>query len=127
MKNKSNKQKTQSQKKKERLEKYLANKAEYDVVSSLALCSLYAVMDNIEKANEVFPEIFTNKLIAEANRTLNYIYQGNKFDRIVLAEEQMNIAKPIVEILEKLKEIMLVEKLKKLEKNENSIPPRTDI
>ena len=95
MKNKSNKQKTQSQKKKERLEKYLANKAEYDVVSSLALCSLYAVMDNIEKANEVFPEIFTNKLIAEANRTLNYIYQGNKFDRIVLAEEQMNIAKPI--------------------------------
>lgn len=97
--------KTQSEKKAERKLKYDSNRGYYDRASSIALAGLSAIIDEVEKANEVFPEIFTGDLIKNINRTVDFIYRTRKNDT-KLMEEHYNLMQPFENLITKMKEAM---------------------
>ena len=97
--------KTQSEKKAERKLKYDSNSGHYDRASSIALAGLSVIIDEIEIANEVFPEIFTGELIKQVNKTIDFIYRTRK-DDVELSQEHYNLMIPFEDLVIKMKEAM---------------------
>lgn len=84
------KSKTQSQKKEERYTLYKSDPKLYDTSAATTASMLLAIVDDLETANQVFPEIFTTELVKQVNLTLNRMYKNNK--DVKLCEEHMKLA-----------------------------------
>ena len=84
------KKKTKSEKLKERRELYNTNPKMYDQDATISIAGLLAIIDELDNANAVFPNIFTGELIKQVNRTIDLMYKGNKDS--TLADQHMKVA-----------------------------------
>lgn len=75
-----------SKKKQARINSYFANKEQCDKAFIRVVGALTALIEDIELANSVFPEIYPDSLVVGANATLNSLYSGK---RIEMENEEM--------------------------------------
>lgn len=76
------KNKTQTQKRAERQALYNTNPRLYDTSAAVSAAALLAIIEELETANAVFPEIFTNDLIKQVNLTMDRMYRNNKDNKL---------------------------------------------
>ena len=68
--------------------KYRENQKMYDLSMVKVLGALQAIIDDVELANEVAPEVFTNNLKYVINDVLDGVHRGNKNKEVA---EQHNL------------------------------------
>ena len=93
--------KSKSQLEEERLRLYLSDKPNFDKSIVIATGGLLALIDHIEEANKVAPNIFTNQLKYTIEDFLNSLYKGN-VDKGV-SEQHNEIAEVFRKFIDKLK------------------------
>lgn len=73
----------------ERLKEYLDNKEEYDQSIIIARGMLLSVFEHVEKANLVFPKVFTNQLKYSIEDSISSIYDKRTDAKIADAENEV--------------------------------------
>lgn len=91
MSKKKNKKQTQTEKRAERQALYNTNPRLYDASAAVSAAGLLALVDEIETANAVFPQIFTHNLVKQVNLTLDRMYKNNTDND--LCDEHINLSK----------------------------------
>lgn len=80
---------TQKQLKEERKLLYNSNQEKYNKAVVTTFGGLLALIDYIEDANEVFPEIITTSLKNEVNKVLNSVYKNGASDEVMNEHNQV--------------------------------------
>jgi hypothetical protein len=93
--------KSKAQQEEERLRLYLSDKPNFDKSIVIATGGLLALIDHIEEANKVAPNIFTNQLKYTIEDFLNSIYKGN-VDKAV-SEQHNDVAEVFRKFIDNLK------------------------
>lgn len=96
--------KTQTEKRLERQLKYNKNPKQYDFSSSISIAILASVIEEVEKANEVFPEIFTHDLVKNINRCINFIHNKKYEESLAISDEQLNLMKPFLNLIKTMRD-----------------------
>lgn len=98
-----------SKKKQARLNLYNSDPLKYDRAFVRVTGALTALIEDIELANEVMPEIYPDALLISANASLNSFYPGKEINdpSIVeklgqIAETQMKVSKMFEMVINKI-------------------------
>ena len=80
---------TQKQLKEQRKLLYNSNQEKYNKAVVVTYGGLLALIDYIEEANEVFPELITTSLKNEVNKVLNAVYKNGATDEVMNEHNQV--------------------------------------
>ena len=80
---------TQKQLKEQRKLLYNSNQDKYNKAVVVTYGGLLALIDYIEEANEVFPELITTGLKNEVNKVLNAVYKNGATDEVMNEHNQV--------------------------------------
>ena len=80
---------TQKQLKEQRKLLYNSNQEKYNKAVVVTYGGLLALIDYIEEANEVFPELITTGLKNEVNKVLNAVYKNGATDEVMNEHNQV--------------------------------------
>ena len=80
---------TQKQLKEQRKLLYNSNLEKYNKAVVVTYGGLLALIDYIEEANEVFPELITTSLKNEVNKVLNAVYKNGATDEVMNEHNQV--------------------------------------
>ena len=80
---------TQKQLKEQRKLLYNSNQDKYNKAVVVTYGGLLALIDYIEEANEVFPELITTSLKNEVNKVLNAVYKNGATDEVMNEHNQV--------------------------------------
>ena len=80
---------TQKQLKEQRKLLYNSNQDKYNKAVVVTYGGLLALIDYIEEANEVFPELITTSLKNEVNKVLNAVYKNGAADEVMNEHNQV--------------------------------------
>ena len=68
---------------------YNSNQEKYNKAVVVTYGGLLALIDYIEEANEVFPELITTGLKNEVNKVLNAVYKNGATDEVMNEHNQV--------------------------------------
>ena len=80
---------TQKQLKEQRKLLYNSNQDKYNKAVVVTYGGLLALIDYIEEANDVFPELITTSLKNEVNKVLNAVYKNGATDEVMNEHNQV--------------------------------------